>query len=100
MIGKDVKQLSDVFLLVNDAVSSSHTVSRQSETKVTVNSKYASSIRKDVEVDSCGLDRLKRITRKISQYCVGNLRENKEGKQCTHNIKIKQICATTDVVEK
>jgi hypothetical protein len=89
-----------VFLLVNDAVSSSHIASRRSETKVNVNSNYASSIRKDVEVNSCGLERLKSITRKISQYCVGNLCENKDGKQCTHNIKMRQICATTDVVEK
>ena len=61
-------------------------------------SNYAGSVRKDMEVASCGLERLKRITRKLSQDCSSNLGENKEGKQCTYNITLRRIRATTDVV--
>jgi hypothetical protein len=68
----------DVFLLLNDAVSSSHIISRRSEAQVIVNSNCAGSVRKVKEVDSCGLQRLKRITRKLSQDCCGNLCEKKK----------------------
>jgi len=76
MIGKEVKKWSNVFLLLNDAVSSSHIISRRSEAQVIVDSNYAGSVRKDMEVDSCGLERLKRITRKLSQDRCGNLCKN------------------------
>ena len=38
MIGKEVKKWSDVFLLLNDALSSSHIISRRNEAQVVVNS--------------------------------------------------------------
>ena len=38
MIGKEVKKWSDVFLLLNNALSSSHIISRRSEAQVVVNS--------------------------------------------------------------
>ena len=81
-------------------VSSSHIISRHSEAQVIVNSNYAGSVRKDMEVDSCGLERLRRITRKLSQDCCGNLCENREGKQFTYNVTLRGICAITDLVEK
>jgi hypothetical protein len=79
-------------------VSSSHIISRRSEAQVIVNSNYAGSVRKVMEVDSCDLERLKRITRKLTQDCCGNLCENKEGKQFTYNVQLREICATTDSV--
>ena len=100
MIDKDVKKWSDAFLLLNDVVSSSNITSRRSEAQVIVNSNYAGSVRKDMEVDSRGLERLKRITRKLSQDCCGNLCDNKESRQCTYNVTLRRICATTDLVEK
>lgn len=81
MIDKEVKKRCDMFLLLNDAVSSSHIISHRSEAQVIVNSNYAGSVGKDKEVDSCSLERLKRITRKLSQDCCGNLCENKESRQ-------------------
>jgi hypothetical protein len=79
-------------------VSSSHIISRRSEAQVIVNSNYGGSVKKNMEVDSCGLERLRRITRKLSQDCCGNLCENKEGKQFTYNVTLKRICTTTDLV--
>jgi len=65
-----------------------------------VDGNYGGSVRKDMEVDSCGLESLKRITRKLSQDCCGNLCENKEGRLFTYNITLRRICATTDLMEK